>query len=97
MRKCHRCGTALDDKVEVFRASTCASCGADLRCCLNCRFYSPGAHWDCHETVDEQVIDKARANFCSWFRFRVSGGQDAGPRGNGPGKSHEAFDKLFGG
>ncbi len=99
MRQCHRCGTSLDDRVEVFRASTCSSCGADLRCCLNCQFYSPGAHWDCHETVDEQVVDKARANFCSWFRFKVSGSpaQGSSVRRDGPDKAHDAFDKLFGG
>ena len=97
MRKCYRCGTGLDDKVEVFRASMCASCGADLKCCLNCRFYSPGAHWDCHETVDEQVVDKARANFCSWFRFKDTTGQQGSVRRNAPGKAHDAFDKLFGG
>ena len=36
-------------------SSTCPSCGKDLKICLNCRFYSPGAHWDCSETIDELV------------------------------------------
>ena len=100
MRRCHKCGTPLDEKLEVFRASTCPSCSADLKCCLNCQFYSPGAHWDCHETIDEQVVDKARANFCSWFRFRVAGGSAPGDAARGPGrtgKAQDTFDKLFGG
>jgi len=96
MRRCYRCGTPLDEKLEVFRASTCASCGADLRCCLNCQHYSPGVHWDCHETaIDEQVVEKARANFCSWFRFKVSGDREGRDRPAAPDKAQDAFNKLF--
>jgi hypothetical protein len=93
MRCCHKCGTELDDELEVFRATTCPKCDADLRCCLNCTFYSPGAQWDCRETIDEPVRDKDRGNFCSFFRFR----QDRGSDGSGvENKARDTFDKLFG-
>jgi hypothetical protein len=38
-----------------------------MRTCMNCRFYSPGSHWDCAETVSEPVSDKAKNNFCDLF------------------------------
>jgi hypothetical protein len=100
MRRCFKCGTPLDDKLEVFRATTCVQCRADLRCCRNCEFYKPGARWDCHETVDEHVIDKERANFCSWFRFRSqpeTAQQGGAPAPSRAQKAHDTFGKLFGG
>jgi hypothetical protein len=107
MRRCFKCGTPLDDKQEVFRATTCASCRADLRCCRNCEFYKPGAHWDCRESVDEQVIEKERANFCGWFRFRSTpeagkgvppgDAKAASPQAQRAQLAHDKFDKLFGG
>lgn len=97
MFACHYCGTVVENPREVYRSSTCPSCGKDLKACLNCRFYSPGAHWDCSETVDELVREKDRANFCTFFSFRAT---QATPRGASPSnKSQQAkqkLDKLFG-
>ena len=105
MHVCHFCKTAVENPREVFRDSTCPSCHHDLKICLNCRFYSPGAHWDCSETIDEPVRDKDRANFCSFFSFRDSPAQ--GSTGSAPGSKPSAkpdpkeqarrkLDKLFG-
>ena len=97
MHACHFCGTAIADPREVFRSSTCTGCGKDLKICLNCRFYSPGAHWDCAESVDEPVHDKERGNFCSFFVLRGST-----PGGKPPSttdareKAKRKIDKLFG-
>jgi hypothetical protein len=68
-----------------------------LRVCLNCEFYSPGAHWDCRETIDELVKDKDRANFCSFFSFKKSE-QVVGEQGgrSSRDKAREDFNKLFG-
>jgi hypothetical protein len=99
MRRCHKCGTELDEKLEVFRATTCPGCDADLRCCLNCTFYSPGDQWDCRETIDEPVRDKDRGNFCSYFRFRQNGkgdGSEASGTSGTRSTARDAFDKLFG-
>jgi hypothetical protein len=96
MHACHFCGTVVENPREVYRTSTCSSCGKDLKICLNCRFYSPGAHWDCAESVDEQVKDKDRANFCTFFSFNperkggASDGTDAKQR------SRRRLDQLFG-
>ncbi len=97
MHACHFCGTEIPNPREVYRNSTCPGCGKDLKICLNCRFYSPGAHWDCSESIDEPVRDKDRANFCTFFSFGT-----APPRGSarpGSDASSEArrkIDKLFG-
>jgi hypothetical protein len=95
MRSCYACGAALEDSLQVHRATVCPACSADLRVCRNCTFYAPGRHWDCSETVPECVVDKERANFCEYFRFRP------GPprQGVSTAKRDEArqkLDKLFG-
>ena len=97
MHACHFCGAAVENPREVYRNTTCSACGKDLKICLNCKFYSPGAHWDCSETIDEPVKDKDRSNFCTFFSFRVSQpqpGQKAGPDARQQAK--KKLDKLFG-
>ncbi|MDY7029635.1 MAG: hypothetical protein SVR04_15195 [Spirochaetota bacterium] len=65
-----------------------------MKICLNCVFYSPGSHWDCRETIPEQVKDKERSNFCDYFRL---GSNYRGDRPQkGPGEQRKAFDDLFG-
>lgn len=79
---------------------TCESCGRDLHACVNCRFHTKGVHWDCSETISEQVRDKEMRNRCDWF--------ETAPRllADGPGRKTERdaatkarsdLDKLFGG
>lgn len=79
---------------------TCESCGKDLHACLNCRFYKPGAHWDCSETVDQAVVDKEARNYCDYFQTNPAffaagagrkGAQDAAQKARGD------LDRLFGG
>lgn len=65
---CYYCGKSADN-LKITRESICESCKKDLKVCLNCKFYEPGAHWDCHENIPEQVIDKERANFCEYFVY----------------------------
>lgn len=63
---CKKCGKPLPS-LRITRSSVCEFCGRDLHSCINCKFYSPGSHYDCHETVDELVKDKEKSNFCDWF------------------------------
>ena len=97
---CKKCGKPIDKKSsEIFRTSTCSFCGAELHSCQNCKFYSPGNHYDCRETVDELVTDKERANFCDYFSVAEISGSDFG---NGlssqekASKARDAFNALFG-
>ena len=93
MRVCHFCGTKLDVHLEVHRATTCGSCGKDLKICLNCRFYSKEAHNDCLESSAELVRDKDRSNFCDYFQFRDSA--DKSPAGANE-RARKDFMNLFG-
>ncbi|MFP4267361.1 MAG: hypothetical protein ACLFQW_05110 [Spirochaetaceae bacterium] len=91
MGYCFNCGAEIHK--PVYRTTICPSCGKDAKVCKNCRFYSPGAHWDCHETIPEQVREKDRANFCDYFSLsenspkKVKNDKDDSPR--------KAFDDLF--
>ena len=94
---CTFCGTKIENAREVYRSSTCPSCRRDLKICLNCRFYSPGAHWDCSETIDEPVAEKDRANFCTFFSFRATALKPGGSAGtDARDKARRKLDQLFG-
>ncbi|TFG61891.1 MAG: hypothetical protein E4H36_09330 [Spirochaetales bacterium] len=89
---CYRCGTPHAG--PVFRSSLCGECGADLKVCLNCKFYDPSVHWECRETVPEPVREKERSNFCDYFSYllRFSGSET----GSKSGQAKNKFDSLFG-
>ena len=68
-RVCHACGAASVPDDPIPRDATCAKCGADLRCCRNCRHYDPRYNNSCRETEADPVEDKERRNFCEYFEF----------------------------
>lgn len=53
------------------RSESCPQCRADLRICLNCRFHDLQAAHQCRERRAEPVAEKASANFCEYFDFRL--------------------------
>lgn len=83
------------DTDRVYRASVCSGCGRDLRCCLNCRYYSKGSYWDCRESVPEEVRDKERANFCEYFCYEEK--EKSGTEEKKKQDARNEFLKLFGG
>lgn len=90
---CRKCGEPITLQ-EIYRSSTCPSCGADLHSCVNCKFYAPGSHYDCHETIDEPVREKSRANFCGSFSVaRNPNGKSADS--DKAKKAIDAFNALF--
>ncbi len=68
---CWKCGNNIEVEF-VSRSSECSFCHASLHSCKNCMYFSPGSHYDCHESVDELVADKEKANFCDYFKARKS-------------------------
>jgi hypothetical protein len=78
---------------RVFRTSVCPSCGKDVRVCKNCKFYSPGAHWDCRETISEPVREKDTVNFCEYFVLAKNGLGTTDTKNKIDNRA--AFDKLF--
>lgn len=69
---CHKCNTPIDGTF-VARGDSCTKCGADLKCCKNCRHYDPKAYNDCREPQAERVVDKERSNFCDYFSVALDG------------------------
>ena len=70
MRVCHHCGREVKLLAELQRTDACPFCSSDLKCCLNCRFFDPGANNQCREPQAEWCPEKAKANFCEFFEFR---------------------------
>jgi hypothetical protein len=68
-RACHACGAAGVPDDPVPREATCGRCGADLRCCRNCRHWDVRYNNECTETMADPVPDKARRNFCEYFYY----------------------------
>lgn len=66
---CWKCKANIEDEV-ILRTSECSVCHADLHSCRNCLYYSPGSHYDCHETIIDPVQDKEKGNFCDSFKVR---------------------------
>lgn len=90
---CWKCGKKIEINRIISRTDVCPSCGADVRCCKNCRFYKPGSHYDCYEAVDELVKDKENANFCTWFMLAPQTSAEASSASS---SGAAAFNALFG-
>ncbi len=67
MKVCHACRKELSPGREVGRKDECPHCHADLRCCLNCRFYDRSAPKQCREPIAELIREKDKANYCDHF------------------------------
>ncbi len=96
MKKCRACGQPWEGTPgsQPGRNETCAKCGADLHCCLNCRLYDPSVHHECRSSTTEYVKDKEKRNFCGEFEFNPIGA------GGGGGKSskddmNQKWNDLF--
>lgn len=93
MGTCHSCGGELT-KDNVFRSSLCPVCGKAVRVCLNCKFHSPVAHWECRESISELVREKDLANFCDFFSLNDNVGKPTDWK-DGSSDVRTAFDRLF--
>lgn len=90
---CHHCAKPVPLEGKPGRRDECPHCGAELHVCLNCEFYDARLTRGCRETQAEEVREVARANFCSWFLFRV--GQPSTNARDQEDKAKTAFDALF--
>lgn len=98
---CWKCKKTLNFSPPIARTEICPQCGSDVHSCRNCRHYSVGSHYDCHETIDERITDKERSNFCGWFSLNPTVGQEHSKQGVAPPEdkakdAKKAFDNLFG-
>lgn len=95
---CWKCKINTVDVNSISRSTECPVCHSDLHCCKNCSFYEVGSHYDCHETIDELVKDKEKANFCDFFKAKVYGSSSANSNSasDKAQDARDAFSKLFG-
>ncbi len=92
MKICYRCQNEVAVPKIVGRKDVCSRCGAELRCCLNCRFYDERAYNQCRETQAERILDKDRSNFCDYFVFRDA---NSGQEPEGKQTTRDKLESLF--
>jgi len=90
---CAGCGSDLPRPERVGRRDRCPRCGADLRCCRQCRFYDPALADQCREPQAERVGDKSAANFCDFFALADAAA--ARPSAEPSTSAREALERLF--
>jgi len=69
MRKmyCWSCRYDFMADEKITRQSVCPKCLANLRCCRQCRHFSPGNFNDCDESEADYSGERDALNFCSWW------------------------------
>jgi len=66
---CYRCGHSLEAlSLPLARLDECPECSAELHVCRMCALYDPREPTGCAEEDAEEVREKARANFCDYFK-----------------------------
>ncbi len=66
---CYRCGHSLAAlSLPLSRRDECPQCTIELHVCRMCEYYDPGVPDACTEDDAIQVKEKARANFCDYFK-----------------------------
>ena len=66
---CYRCGATLEKlSLPLSRRDECPECSVHLHVCRMCIDYDPEVPRQCREDDAEDVTDKAKVNFCEWFR-----------------------------
>ena len=92
---CYRCGTSLAAlSLPLSRLDECPSCSVHLHCCRMCRYYDPSVTEECTEEDAEEVREKARANFCDYFKPGDDGFDPAALEAEA--RSRQSLEALFG-
>jgi hypothetical protein len=66
---CYRCGATLAELgLPLGRLDECPACEVQVHVCRMCTRYDPLVLKQCREEDAEEVRDKARANFCDYFK-----------------------------
>lgn len=95
--RCARCGTFVD--AQIFSRSTCSKCGQDLRSCVQCVHFDPGARLECTQPLTARVSPKDVANSCTFFMARTSWERETSSavssKPSEPSGAKKAFDDLF--
>ena len=94
MKHCYACRAEVSELTPIGRRDLCASCGADLHCCRNCRHHDVFAQNQCREPGTEPVRDREAGNFCEYFSFRAGlGAREADPAAEAKARLEALFRK----
>ncbi len=97
--RCSRCGTIVDS--EIMSRSKCPKCQVDLRSCIQCVNFDPGASFECAVKLTARVSPKDVANECPHFSGRTTMERETTAAVNQnnnpkePSGAKKAFDDLF--
>jgi hypothetical protein len=91
--RCARCGHV--ETPDVGSLSKCGQCGVDLRACIHCTSFDPGAVYECQQQIPKRVSPKDAANDCALFEPRVQVERETGSTPAAPSGARKAFDDLF--
>ncbi len=96
--RCARCGTIVDP--QVMSRSKCPKCAVDLRSCIQCVNFDPGASLECAVKLTARVSPKDTANDCPHFSIRTTWERETTAAVNSnnpkePSGAKKAFDDLF--
>lgn len=89
--RCTRCGNTVGD--EIAYDSKCKRCGVDLRSCVQCESFDPGARFECRQSISARVSPKDVRNSCELFHPTVRVERETGS--TAPTSARKAFDDLF--
>ncbi|MBK7142068.1 MAG: hypothetical protein IPH75_08315 [bacterium] len=95
---CWSCGKPTGITGKVFRNDTCPHCNADMRCCRGCRHFDPTRRFQCRETIESNIVEKEKSNFCDVYQFREVIKKAGGVSTQGPetkDNRKKKFDDLF--
>jgi hypothetical protein len=92
MQICHQCRKPVNVLKLIGRKDTCPFCNAELRCCLNCRFYDARVYNQCRESQAERVLEKDRSNFCEYFVYGENISESDAP---GQASAKDKLESLF--
>jgi|CXWL01.1.fsa_nt_gi hypothetical protein len=101
---CPQCAHTQPIAVDIGPESVCPKCGAELHCCVNCRFFDTSTRWECRQTLPARIANKRSRNACTLFDARTlqTHARDAGPSGGSGGSVRRdpkdpraAWDALF--
>ncbi len=90
--RCARCGHL--ESPDVGSLSKCANCGVDLRACIDCESFDPGARFECTQTIPARVSPKDTANSCTLFSVRMQVERETRSTPQ-PNSAKKALDDLF--
>jgi hypothetical protein len=95
--RCARCGTLVDG--QIFSRSKCPKCQQDLRACVQCVNFDPGARFECAQPINARVSPKDAANECTLYSARTSWERETSSaqshKPSEPSGAKKAFDDLF--